>query len=588
MQVVDRTIYERIGARLSRLYGKDARERLLCRVELLAGRYGVEASAGGEAAPLWDQRDAVLIAFADQIRREGESPLTTLRRFVEDAIGDAVSIVHILPFVSMGNGDHSAVVDHRLVDPLFGDWADLTAYAAHYRVMLDLVLTPVSVHSAWFRGYVNGVAPERAYFIEIDADADLNAVQTAGGEPPRRAAQTPCGLSQVWTSFGPHAVDLNFGNPDVLFEFLDLLLYYVHHGGRLVRLSGVSYLWKTLGSSCKDLPESHEIVRLLRDVLELLTSGIALAVDAEAADERMLDWFGDGDKAHLVERAALAPLVLHALERGRADVLSAWLQASPEPPSGCTWLNRTALPDAIPLSRLRGLVDDAEIDQLVTAMENKGGRVTLVPGDDAERPMVEMLDISWYNAMSFPGRADCDLCVARFLCSQTLMLSLRGIPGVYFNALVGADNDLSGAAESGRAPDIERRRWAESELASQLADPSRQTSRIFGEYLRRLRLRAEQPAFHPDAPERVLDMPAGLFGLCRGAPDGSHEIYVVANLTADTHDLAPSRLTRAHKRLNWRELIQGWGCAGEELEGLHLAPWQVLWLIGSAAGASES
>jgi hypothetical protein len=176
--------------------------------------------------------------------------------------------------------------------------------------------------------------------------------------------------------------------------------------------------------------------------------------------------------------------------------------------------------------------------------------------------------------------------VRRFLCSQTIAMSLQGVPGIYFNSLLGAGNDLVGVEESGRARSINRRKWTASEIEALLGeDASNQSSMVFGEFLRRLRLRRTLDAFHPDASQTVLDLPKGLFGVRRDG-EGETNVWMIANVTDGKVGCAMSRLDRHWKSAHWREIIGGWESAGADLPArLELDRHQVVWLVRDRAKA---
>jgi sucrose phosphorylase len=220
---------------------------------------------------------------------------------------------------------------------------------------------------------------------------------------------------------------------------------------------------------------------------------------------------------------------------------------------------------------------EAEIHDLLVRMQEKGGLVSWRTDPNGAETAYE-LNTTYFDALSFPGRRDTDLCTARFLCSQTLMISLQGIPGTYFNSLVGARNWLAGVQETGRARTVNRRKWGEEELDGLLLDRSNPASRILPEYVRRLRIRAGRPAFHPDGAQEVLRLRQGLFGLKRTAPDGSEAVLILANLTVSPQQLATGRLARGFRRTTWHELLAGWRAEGADLQRLALAPYQVVWL----------
>jgi sucrose phosphorylase len=583
MRVVDRAVFERIRGRLARLYGDEQLPRLLQRLDLLVGRYGVGSHCLEPDAPQarcrgWDQRDAVLIAYGDMVSTDGEAPLATLRRFLDRRVGDAVSALHLLPFFPSSSDDGFAVIDYRAVDPALGTWDDIEALSADYRLAADLVINHVSGQSHWFRAYCNGMAPERHYFIEVDPATDLSGVVRPRTTPLLRAVQTPAGERHLWATFSHDQLDVDFSNPDVLFEYLDILLLYVHHGAQIIRLDAIAYLFKRIGTPCIHLPETHELVKLLRDILEMLAPGVLLLSETNVPHAENIGYFGAGDEAHLVYQFSLPPLLLHALHTGDARYLTHWAAHLTPPPAGCTFFNFTASHDGIGLRPLEGLVPNVEIEALVAAMEARGGLVSRRSSPDGSATPYE-LNITYFDAVGVPG--DRDASIRRFLCSQTIAMSLQGIPGIYFNSLLGADNDLVAVAASGRARSINRRKWTWDEVAAMLADGSgHQAALVLPEYLRRLHLRAAQPAFHPDAAQTTLELPRGLFGVRREDPATGQRLWMLANVGDRPTGCALSRLDRHWQRARWRELITGWDVDGAELDSrLTLSPHQVVWLV---------
>jgi len=582
MLVVDRTVYQHLRTHLSQFYGEDELPRILSRIDLLAGRYGVGACPDEPCSRAqWDQRDAVLITYGDMVRGEGEPPLRSLLRFLENHLSDVLSAVHVLPFFPSSSDDGFAVIDYRQVDPALGDWEDIRALGGddRFRLMVDLVINHVSSQSVWFRNFANGIAPERHYFIEVEPGTNLNAVTRPRTSPLLRPVQTPSGERLVWATFSHDQIDVDFSNPDVLFEYLDILLFYVHHGARIIRLDAIAYLWKTVGTSCIHLDRTHLVVKILRDVLDLLAPGILLLTESNVPHQENIGYFGAGDESHMVYQFSLPPLLLHALETGNSRYLMDWV-AGLEPLSpGCTFFNFTASHDGIGLRPLEGLLPDAELDALVERMQQKGGQVSRRENPDGFQTPYE-LNITYFEALSEPGRKDSNLGIARFLCSQTIMLSLQGIPGIYFNSLIAAPNWLAGVEKTGQARTINRRKWGLAELEDLIGDAVQPASRILTEYRRLLGIRRGQVAFHPDGPQRALQLPAGLFGIERTAPDGSERIRVLANLTAEPLEVRPEQIDHHFDRRQWNELIEGWSCAGVELGPLRLAPYQVMWLQG--------
>ena len=129
----------------------------------------------------------------------------------------------------------------------------------------------------------------------------------------------------VWTTFSPDQIDFNFRNPAVLLAVLEALLFYVRRGADIIRLDAVTYLWSEPGTESIHLPQTHEIIKLLRDVLDTVAPSVALVTETNVPHEQNISYFGDGtDEAHMVYNFALPPLTLHSFHTGDASVLAEW------------------------------------------------------------------------------------------------------------------------------------------------------------------------------------------------------------------------------------------------------------------------
>jgi len=568
----------RLLDRFTRLYG-DVGPRCVKRLQAMIGRYGVGLEPKSLPAR-WSEKDIVLITYGDMARSPEERPLATLNRFLKKRLAGAVNTVHLLPFFPYSSDDGFSVIDYRQVNPALGDWSDIRAIGENFHLMFDLVLNHVSRQSGWFRDFAGNVAPARHYFIEMDPATDLSAVVRPRNLPLLAAVQTQVGERHLWTTFSDDQIDLNFANPDVLFEFLDILLFYLSQGARIIRLDAIAYLWKKLGTPCIHLPETHEVVKVFRDLLNIVAPEAILLTETNVPHEENTSYFGNGDEAHMVYQFSLPPLLLHALRTGRTDVLTKWVATVSEAPPGCTYLNFTASHDGIGVRPLEGIVPESELKQLIKDVRKRGGQVSTKRNADGSENPYE-LNITYFDALCDPGTNDADLGIRRFLCSQTVALALKGIPAVYFHSLTATRNDKDGVKRTGRARAINRKKWNGMELDAALDDQTSVHSRVFHEYVRRLRIRARHPAFHPDAPQRVLQLGDALFAIERTALDGSEAIAAISNFTAkpvklDVDDRIPSLKGTAR----WKNLISG---KQRKASGrtVSLAPYHTCWLTAN-------
>ena len=192
------------------------------------------------------------------------------------------------------------------------------------------------------------------------------------------------------------------------------------------------------------------------------------------------------------------------------------------------------------------------------------------------------LNVTYLDALYGRAGEDTSIGAARFLCSQTIALVLRGIPAVYFNSLVAARNDHKEVEKTGRPRSINRKKWKVRTLSRLLNSAGTINSRVFGEYTRLLRLRAECPAFHPDGGQEILDMGESVFGVRRTSRDGGEVLLSVSNMAAEPSEVKVSYggVGRAGSSLVDK-------ISGREVDGtgrIGLGPYQTMWLVPQHPG----
>ncbi len=556
--------------RLNRLYGPHRAEGCIERLAALIGRYGIGYNQPS-SEPRWNEKRVLLITYADMVRREGELPLITLKSFADHRLNNIINSIHILPFWFWSSDDGFSVIDYRQVDPGVGKWRDVEALGKNFNLMFDLVLNHVSRQSNWFRDYIAGVAPYRDYFIELPPDTDLSAVTRPRSTPVLTTVHKDMGEASVWTTFSDDQIDLNFANPDVLFEFLDILFLYLSKGARIIRLDAIAYLWKQPGTSCIHLEQTHEVVKLLRDLLDMIMPEVVLLTETNVPHKENISYFGQSDEAHMVYQFSLPPLLLHALTTGDAAFLTEWAQTVSVCPEHCTYLNFTASHDGIGVRPLSGLIPDDELNALVEHIKKQGGEVSTKRNADGTDSPYE-LNITYFDALGGD-----DLQIDRFLCSQTIMLALKGVPAIYFHSLTATPNDHEGVKTTGRARSINRKKWNIDELENELSG-SGPTAQVFSEYCRRIQIRTRQSAFHPDAHQRVVELDDGLFGFVRVATDGDEIIACISNFSKVRKTVAiDPRFPECDTPRPLTDLLSGARFSGSGKE-IPLDPYQTVWL----------
>jgi sucrose phosphorylase len=549
---------DRIRARLDYLYGPDAGATIEKRVSRLIKTHRQLRTRTVQGA-LWSHDDIVLITYGDSIQSSTQNPLQTLHSFLKTHLRDAISMVHILPFFPFSSDDGFSVTDFRAVKPDLGTWQDIRQLSEDFDLAIDLVLNHCSRENLWFVDYLFGDEPACRYFIEVDPDVNLSMVTRPRSSPLLSGVRTQTGMRHVWSTFSNDQIDLNYGNPDVLVEFIDMLLYYIRRGARMIRLDAVAYLWKTLGTPCIHLPQTHEVIRLFRDVLETVEPGALIMTETNVPHAENITYFGNGDEAHVIYQFSLPPLLLHALFAGTGRYLTDWAKGLEQfdRPGNCTYLNFTASHDGVGLRPLEGLVPKEQVSAMLAAMRQRGGYISTKANSDGTDSPYE-LNISYFDAFREP-EGDNRWHIPMFLASQLIALSFQGIPAIYIHCLTATPNDTIGVERTGMTRSVNRRKWDLGELEYLISHPETETGTVFHRFIELLELRRRQPAFHPDAAQRIIDLGDPLFCFERDATDGEQQILVLANLTAETVAVPlaklPADLARRKELLSMNQAV---------------------------------
>ncbi|MEW8500724.1 MAG: sugar phosphorylase [Candidatus Thiodiazotropha taylori] len=567
----------RLLGHLSLLYGEQQAATLLPKLHELIGRH-IEVRQGKRLEiPRWDEKDSVLIGYGDSIQYPGMTPLSSLKQFLDRRLNGVFSMVHVLPFFPYSSDDGFSVSDFRSVNPELGDWQDIRELGENFSLLFDLVLNHMSREHLWFVNFVHDEEPGRDYVVQVSPDENLSMVVRPRSTPLLSRVRTPRGMLDVWATFSNDQIDLNYANPEVLLEFIDILLDYIRRGARAVRLDAVAFLWKEIGTSCIHLPQTHEVIKLFRTLLDVLEPGAILLTETNVPHQENISYFDQGDEANMVYQFSLPPLILHAIMCQTTEFLVPWARSLEQEtlPEGCTYLNFTASHDGVGLRPLEGLVPDEDLDELLDMMRRRGGYVSMrATTEGRDRPYE--LNISYFDAFAAEDDDVDPWHIARYMLSQTLPLSFRGIPAVYINALGATPNDPLGVERTGMTRSINRRKWDGAELERLIDLPLTDAGQVFPEYIRRLRIRSGIKAFHPDAPQRVLDMPDGILALERTSLDGEQRVYAIHNMTGDLRSVDISALGGASRR--WFDALHQ-VVPDMDGDGVRFRPYQTVWLM---------
>lgn len=527
------------------------------------------------------ERDAILITYGDMVNQPGKRGLRVLADFLRKHVNGAISTVHILPFFPYSSDDGFSVIDYKKVAPELGTWEDVDYLSNDYRLMFDAVINHVSSQSDWFRGYLSNDPDLQEYFITITPEMDLSNVFRPRALPLATRVKTSFGDKLVWTTFSADQIDLNYKNPQLLMEVIDVLLYYVRNGAEFIRLDAIAFIWKESGTTCIHLAQAHRIVQLMRTILDIIAPHVSLITETNVPHEENISYFGDGsNEAQMVYNFSLPPLTLHAFYTGNAKALSEWANTLELPSKQTTFFNFLASHDGIGVTPARGILTQDEITAMGVRVRANGGYISYKNNADGSQSAYE-LNINYLDALLDPHHEeDLSTFVRRFLCSQAIMLSLQGLPGIYFHSLFGSRNWYQGVEQTGRYRSINRQKPELEHLEEELCNKESLRHMILHGYLDLLKQRTSHPAFHPAAIQKVLFLNASVFSLWRGSLDHQSGVICLHNVSNQPQGISiDMKVLPIEEKPYWVDLFTKQRFASEaERLILDMRPYEVKWL----------
>ncbi|MGF6235721.1 glycosidase [Leclercia sp. 1548] len=521
----------------------------------------------GKSKAGWDEKDIVLITYADQFSAPGEKALPVFTRFYNEWLSRSFSHVHLLPFYPWSSDDGFSVIDYHEVAPETGSWRDVAELKKSASLMFDFVCNHMSAKSKWFENYINQTPGYEDFFISVDPETDLSAVT----RPRALPLLTPFTLHDgsvrhLWTTFSEDQIDLNFASPEVLIAMVDVLLHYLMEGARYIRLDAVGFMWKIPGTNCIHLEQTHRLIQLFRAITDRVAPGTVLITETNVPHKDNISYFGDGEnEAQMVYQFSLPPLVLHAVHCQDVRALCQWASSLKLPSMKTTWFNFLASHDGIGLNPLRGILPESEILSLVEKLQQEGALVNWKNNPDGTRSPYE-INVTYLDALSAKESEDNER-IARFILAHAVLLSFPGVPAVYIQSILGSRNDYDGVERLGYNRAINRKKYRVGEIDAELEDNKSLRHSIYHRLTQLIAIRRTEKAFHPDSQTIFETSGAHVFKIIRTADNGER-ITALFNFSNHQQNIHSDIETG-------RELI-----AGEDIRSttLSLNPWQVMWI----------
>lgn len=522
----------------------------------------------------WNQEDIVAITYGNSLLKETEKPLHSLHQFFNKHLKGTINSLHLLPFYPYSSDDGFAVMDYSKVSDSLGEWEDISALSKDYKLMADLVINHCSSRSLWFDNFKQGKHPGKNFFFTASPEDDLENVVRPRTSPLLREVVTPQGTKHVWCTFSHDQVDFDFRQIEVLYEFIKIIRLYLDYGIRIFRLDAVAFLWKEIGTNCIHLAQTHEMIRLIRCLIEHSANEAVIITETNVPNHENLSYFGNGNEAHCVYNFSLPPLLLNTLISGNCQHLKSWMMTMPPSQMGTAYFNFIASHDGIGLRPAEGLLNDDELATLVNTITQFGGRVSWRNANGIQKPYE--LNISLFDALQGTFKGPDKYQIDRFICAHAIMLALEGIPGIYIHSLFGTNNDYDRVKNTSHNRSINRHQWSVEQLESELENPYSAHHKVFKRIKSLIDKRTKQPAFHPNAVQFTLQLGEKLVGFWRQSQNRQQSIFCIYNISDQTQTIAMTDINLIDTA-NWFDLINE-----KSIEDLHsdltLAPYQSVWL----------
>lgn len=583
---------QRILDKLTFLYGEEKAESSFKEIERIMKVYHSYKSPRTLAlektidpSNRFSEEDVILITYGDLICGEEASPLKSLWDFSRKCVGGAINTLHILPFYPYSSDRGFSVIDFKEVDPNLGKWEDIEDLKTEYRLMFDGVFNHVSSKSSWFEEFLHQ-NPDYVDFFESFTEREsvpesaLKIVLRPRTSDLLTRVDTLNGETYVWTTFSPDQIDLNYKNPKVLEKIIEILLFYVRKGADIIRLDAVTYFWKQLGTPSANLEQTHAIVKLFRDILDAVAPHVAIVTETNVPHEENIKYFGNGgDEAQMVYNFPLPPLVLHAFHTGDSSKLTEWAQSLEKVSDTATYFNFLDSHDGVGILGALNILSKQDIELLEKKAVEHGGLVSYRDSGDGTVSPYE-LNITWYCALNDEDSGEpAELQVRRFLASRSIALVLMGVPGIYLLSLFGSRNDVKSVLEGNNPRIINRRTICKEACNSTLYDRETTAYRINKHIVPMIKRRTREKAFHPNAPQKVINVSGSLFAVLRTSVDGKEKILAVTNITDRKHYCELNMTERDLYDDSWKDILSEKSFRARDGKlAFEMEPFEVLWL----------
>ncbi len=399
-----------------------------------------------------------------------------------------INLVHIMPILKCPldecDGGY-AISDFRKIDEKIGTLEDVTTLANEMRtqemaLVMDVVVNHTSYEHEWAQRARDGEKKYQDYFYlfdnrEIPDMFEKNMPEIFPEIAPGNFTWDEQMEKWVMTVFNNYQWDLNYNNPEVFIEMLDIILFWANQGADIVRLDAVAFLWKKVGSTCQNEREAHLILQLMKDCCQVTAPGTLFIAEAIVMPVEIVKYFGEdavnAKECEIAYNATLMALIWDAVATKNTKLLYQGIKSLPDKLERATWLNYIRCHDDIGLG-----FDDADI--IAVGYEPIAHRrflfdyYTGVYGDSIAKGMPFGRNnktgdarisgslaslIGLQKGLEDSNEADIENAIQHILLLHSIIMSFGGIPLLYYGDEIGTINDNTYLDDVSKANDS---RWA--------------------------------------------------------------------------------------------------------------------------------
>ena len=382
-----------------------------------------------------------------------------------------INLLHLMPILKTRKEENDggyAVVDFNEIEDKFGTLEDLKYVINHLHengihVMIDYVLNHVAKEHDWALKALKGDQHFQDFFMMFDSDEipkqfDLTVPLVIPERKPTNFTYVSSINKYIYTSFSDYQWDLNYKNPYVFIEMVSQMIVFSSWGLDMIRLDAIPFMWKTLGTQCRNLPEVHILMRMFRLTRDITCPHLALLGEAIVEPHEIVKYFGSDDapECDLMYNANLMVDIWHTIATKDARLLSIDAKRF-ELPKHAMWLNYARCHDDIGW----GFNEDAIISFQQDPFNHKAFLISFFNGsfktsfssgidyqknevtkDARTNGMLASLT-GLEQALSYQAKTLIELSIKRIFIIHALLLSYQGAPMIYAGDEIAMLNDYS-------------------------------------------------------------------------------------------------------------------------------------------------